>query len=171
MAILRVRSRPLKLSLLRLRAQEYRIRPTARSCPIRTLRSKLDAEALATIVLLIAVLVIGLATVGDYGITVDEFNADDYGPKALHWYTSGFRDRSTFDSVEETLWYYGPWFHMWVASVQSLGWLDPLNVRHGMTFMIGLAGLAALFPIGRLAVGRWAGFAAIVLCLMTGYLY
>ena len=108
---------------------------------------------------------------GDYGISTDEFNADDYGRKALAWYVSGFRDRSMFDSVEETLWFYGPWFHMAVASVQSLGLFDPWNVRHGMTFAIGLAGLAALLPIGRLAVGRWAGFAAIVLCLITGNLY
>jgi hypothetical protein len=30
---------------------------------------------------------------------------------------------------------------------------------------------AALLPIGRLAVGRWAGLTAIVLCLLTGYFY
>ena len=40
-----------------------------------------------------------------------------------------------------------------------------------MTFLVGLAGVAALLPIGRLAIGRWAGLTAIVLCLMTGYLY
>ena len=40
-----------------------------------------------------------------------------------------------------------------------------------MTFLVGLAGLAALLPLGRLAMGRWAGLTAIVLCLMTGYLY
>jgi hypothetical protein len=135
------------------------------------LRSRIDAEALATVALLSAVFFIGLATAGDYGITNDEFNADDYGRKALAWYTSGFRDRSMFESVEETLWFYGPWFHVAVAWVQRLGWLDPWNVRHSMTFAIGLAGLAALLPIGRIAVGRWAGFAAIVLCLVTGNLY
>ena len=40
-----------------------------------------------------------------------------------------------------------------------------------MTFLVGLGGLAALLPIGRLAAGRWAGLIAIALCLMTGYLY
>jgi hypothetical protein len=134
-------------------------------------RLAVDAETLTTVALLSCALAIGLATVGDYGMTVDEFNADDYGPKALAWYTSGFTDRSTFDSVEDTLWYYGPWFHILITLVQSLRFADPWTVRHAMTFMAGLAGLAALLPIGRLAVGRWAGLVAIGLCLTTGYLY
>ena len=40
-----------------------------------------------------------------------------------------------------------------------------------MTFATGIAGLAALVPLGRLAVGRWAGLVAVSLCLTTGYLY
>ena len=69
--------------------------------------------------LLGAVLVVGLATATDYPLTVDEFNTDDYGPKALAWYTSGFKDRSHFETVEFSLWYYGPWFQMITAYVQS----------------------------------------------------
>jgi hypothetical protein len=60
----------------------------------------IDAEIIAAATLLSAVLVVGLATAADYGLTVDEFNTDDYGPKALAWYTSGFRDRSHFETVE-----------------------------------------------------------------------
>ena len=148
-------------------------RPTARRSAALWLppRAKLDAEILAAAMLLSAALVIGLATVGDYGISVDEFNADDYGRKALAWYASGFTDRSSFETVEDTLWYYGPWFHILTAVVQSFRIADPWTVRHAMTFMTGLAGLAALVPIGRLAVGRWAGLIAISLCLTTGYLY
>ena len=46
---------------------------------------------------------------------------------------------------------------MLTAFVQSLRLADPLTVRHAMTFLVGLAGLAALLPIARLSVGRWAG--------------
>ena len=53
------------------------------------------------------------------GISIDEFNADDYGPKALAWYTSGFTDRAHFEQVEAPLWYYGPWFQIVVAYRQS----------------------------------------------------
>src|SRR5947207_1862607 len=93
-------------------------------------------------------LVVGLATAGDYGITIDEFNTEDYGRKALAWYTSGFRDRASFEAVEPPLWYYGPWFQMLVAWVQSWAVADPLTIRHALTFVAGLCGLAALLPLG-----------------------
>jgi hypothetical protein len=130
-----------------------------------------DAEIIASIVVLTATLVVGLATAADYGVGIDEFNADDYGPKALAWYTTGFTDRSHFETVEFSLWYYGPWFHMLTAYLQSFDLFDRFTVRHAMTFVVGLAGIAALLPLGRIAVGRWAGLTAIVLCLTTGYLY
>src|SRR5262245_13730887 len=133
-------------------------------------RHALDAGTASAGILALA-LVIGLATASHYGMTVDEFNTDDYGPKALAWYTSGFTDRSHFETVEFSLWYYGPWFQMLTAFVQSLGLADPLTVRHGITFAVGLAGLAALLPLARLTVGAWAGPAALVLCLTTGTLY
>jgi hypothetical protein len=131
----------------------------------------IDGEIIAAAALLGAVLVLGVATAADYAMTVDEFNTDDYGPKALAWYTSGFKDRSHFETVEFSLWYYGPWFQMLTAYVQSLDVADRVIVRHVLTFLVGLAGVAALLPIGRLAVGRWAGLTAIVLCLLTGYFY
>jgi hypothetical protein len=130
-----------------------------------------DPEILITVGLLCAVVVIGLATVGDYSITIDEFNADDFGQKALAWYASGFTDRSLFTEVEQTLWYYGPWFHILTAWAQSLGLAPHWAVRHALTFLFGLAGIAMLLPIGRLAAGRWAGLVAVTLCLTTGYLY
>lgn len=130
-----------------------------------------DVEILIATALLCGAAVIGFATVGDYGITVDEWNADDYGEKALAWYASGFSDRAMFEDVEDTLWFYGPWFHMLTAFVQSLEVGEHWTVRHAMTFLAGLAGVAMLLPMARIAIGRWAGLAAIVLCLTTGYLY
>jgi len=144
---------------------------TSANASQRWTKSPIDAEIVAAAALLSAVLVVGLATVADYGLTVDEFNTDDYGPKALAWYTSGFKDRSHFETVEFSLWYYGPWFHMLTAYVQSFDFADRITVRHAMTFLVGLAGVAALLPLGRLAAGRWAGLVAIALCLMTGYFY
>jgi hypothetical protein len=132
---------------------------------------RFDSERLIATALLWGAVVVGLATVGDYGITVDEWNADDYGPKGLAWYVSGFSDRAMFDDVEDTLWYYGPWFHMLTAFVQSFETGEHWTVRHAMTFLAGVAGIAMLLPMARLAIGHWSGLAAIVLCLTTGYLY
>lgn len=128
-----------------------------------------DPEFLIGGVLLVAVLCLGLATAADYGITTDEFIFDPYGPKALSWYTSGFTDRSLFSYYDTYL--YGPWFQILVALAQSLHIASPFTVRHAMSFVVGLSGIAALIPIARLAIGRWAGLAAVVLCLTTGNLY
>jgi hypothetical protein len=137
----------------------------------RTKAAAIDPEFAVGLGLLAVALVVGLVTAADYGVTIDEFNANDYGPKALAWYTSGFTDRSHFETVEAPLWYYGPWAHMLIAAVQSLGLAHPLTIRHALTFVIGLAGVAALYPVARLSFGRWVGPAAIVICLATGYLY
>jgi hypothetical protein len=137
----------------------------------RTRAAAIDIERAVGLALVATALIVGLATAADYGVTIDEFNVNDYGPKALAWYTSGFVDRSHFQTVEPPLWYYGPWFQMVTAAVQSLGLADPLAIRHALTFAVGLAGVAALHPIARLSFGRWVGPAAIVICLSTGYLY
>jgi hypothetical protein len=129
----------------------------------------IDGEVAATVALIAAVLAIGLLTAGDYGITSDEFVFDAYGPRALAWYVSGFTDRTWFEHLDERP--YGPWFQILVAGVQSLGMGERFAVRHAITFVTGIGGLAALLPLARLTVGRWAGFAAIVLCLITGNFY
>lgn len=126
-------------------------------------------ESLASVVLLACTLLIGLATIRDYGITVDEFLFDDYGAKALAWYVRGGTDTSLI--YHDDIWLYGPWFQMLTASVQSLNLADRFDVRHAMTFVVGIAGLAAVVPIGRIVAGPWAGFAALALCLLTGNLY
>src|SRR5690349_12368447 len=141
------------------------------SAGARTRRFTIDREVLAVGALLAVAALVALWTVGDYGITVDEFNADDYGQKSLAWYTSLFTNRSNFDSVEDTLWFYGPWFHILTTLVQSLDLAAHWTTRHLLTFLLGLAALAALLPMARLAGGRWAGLIAVVLCLSTGYLY
>jgi hypothetical protein len=77
---------------------------------------EVDADLVAGTVILAMALVTGLTTASHYGMTIDEFNTDDYGPKALAWYISGFTDRSHFETVEFSLWYYGPWFQILTCS-------------------------------------------------------
>jgi hypothetical protein len=122
-----------------------------------------DVASAAAVGLLGAVLVIGLVTARNYAISIDEFIYDAFGNKALASYRDAFTDLSSP--------IYAPWFQAITALVQSFGLGTAFDVRHTTTFVIGLLGLAALIPIGKLAIGRWAGFVAIVLCLMTGAFY
>ena len=148
---------------------------TASPAPARTARYTrplpIPTDILAGVIVLGTALVTGLIIAGDFSFTIDEFNADEYGPKALAWYTSGFTDRSQFETVEEWLWGYGPWFQILTAFVQSFKLADPIAVRHAMTFLVGLIGVAAILPIARLTFGAWAGVIAIILSLATGYFY
>ena len=122
-----------------------------------------DAETAAAVALLGAVLVIGLATVRNYGITIDEFTYDAFGAKALAGYRNAFTDLAAP--------IYAPWFQALTALVQSFGLASAFDARHATTFVTGIVGLAAVIPIGKLAIGRWAGFVAVALCLMTGAFY
>lgn len=130
---------------------------------------RIDGEIFATGVLLSVVAIIGFSTFHDYGIATDEFNMNDQGTKFLAWFTSGFTDKSWLDDADGK--FYGAWFSVLVAYAQSFQGADPFDVRHGITFLVSLAGLATVLPLGRLAIGRWAGFTAIALCLTTGYVY
>jgi hypothetical protein len=131
----------------------------------RWLRAVTEGRAAALV--LGTVLVIGLLTAKDYGITPDEFLFDHYGPNAVAWYAHG--DRGLFDYYD--LYHYGPWAQVLIYLAQSLHLAGRFTTRHAVTFMIGLAGIAALIPIGRYVAGRWAGLAAVVLSLTTGNLY
>jgi hypothetical protein len=126
----------------------------------------IDAEYAATAGLLGAVLVIGLATVGNYAVTPEEFRYDELGPRLLSLYGG---DREAVSASDGNA--YAQWFQVLTAAVQSFLPTNRFDVRHALTFLIGLAGLAALLPLGRLAIGRWAGLTAIVLCLLTGNFY
>jgi len=134
-------------------------------------RSGIRPEIVITTALLCGTLVVGFATLRDYGIALDEWNADEYGVKALAWYTSGFNDRGMFNDVEETLWYYGPWFQILTALIQALDIAGHWTTRHAVTLVTGIVGIATLVPLARRVAGPWAGLTAIILCLTTGYLY
>src|SRR4029079_17995917 len=103
-------------------------------------RPALPGPANVGIIIIVVVLITGMATAGDYGISIDEFNTEDYGRKALAWYTSGFRARASFEAVDRLLCYSGPSFQILIAWVQSWLEADPLTIRHALTFALGLCG-------------------------------
>ena len=145
---------------------EPRTRLPVSAPPAPRAARSVDTEFAATAGLLGAVLVIGLATVGNYAITPEEFRYDELGPRLLSLYGG---DREALPAADAPV--HAQWFQVLTAAVQSVIPANRFDVRHAMTFLIGIGGLAALLPIGRLAIGRWAGLTAIVLCLLTGNFY
>lgn len=108
-------------------------------------------------------------TAADNGISVDEFLFDTYGAKSLSYYTTMGVDRSSFVWYDNFL--YGPWFHMVVATLQSLDLAPPFDVRHIATGFLSLIGLVGVFAIGRRVFNARTGFFAVVLLLLTGNYY
>ena len=122
----------------------------------------LDGELVAVIAVLGVALTIGLLTAGDYGLSVDEFNTDDYGPKALAWYTSGFAIVRISRRSSNICGCTGPGSRY--SPHSSSRCISPTRSPRAtrVTFVVGLVGLAAVVPIARLTIGRWAGLAALV---------
>ena len=124
------------------------------------------SETLLVLLVLGVALAIGLATAADYGLTIDEFNTEDYGPKALAWYTSGFATGPVRDRRISLV----------LRSVVSdarrgravAGRRRPAHhpARHDLR--VGLAGSPRSFR-GPADLGCLGRAAALTLCLPTGY--
>ena len=126
-----------------------------------------DQAALAALVVLVAIVV---ATYGDYGISNDEQVQQIYGEKLVALYLSGFTDRSAFNY--ENLYLYGGLFDMIVVGLQNLvPWADPYEVRHLLSGLIGVAGIAATWRLARLFGGPRAGFLALAFIALTAPWY
>src|SRR5215813_11333236 len=79
----------------------------------RYLRSRLaahDRYDLATALLLGALAVVALATIGDYAISNDEEVQQHYGELIIAWYASGFTDQTLFHF--KNLYLYGCLFNI-----------------------------------------------------------
>ncbi|MSO54915.1 MAG: hypothetical protein EXQ90_07340 [Rhodospirillales bacterium] len=126
-----------------------------------------DQAALLSLLLLIVLVV---ATYSDYGISNDEEAQQIYGEKLVELYLSGFADRSAFDY--ENLYLYGGLFDMIVVGLQSLlPWADLYEVRHLLSGLIGVSGIAATWRLARLFGGPRAGFLALAFLALTAPWY
>ncbi|TAN50853.1 MAG: hypothetical protein EPN26_09665 [Rhodospirillales bacterium] len=117
------------------------------------------------IALLVAVLVLVGLLFRDYGITHDEAVQNEYGQMILSYYTSFFQDRSALEYLD--LFRYGGFFDLIAAIVNSVSPLGVFETRHLMGGVIGVAGLAGAWRLGRLLGGERAGVLAIVLLALT----
>jgi hypothetical protein len=129
-----------------------------------------DAYDVATGVLLAALLVLALATLKAYAISNDEEVQQRYGELIITYYLSGFRDQSLFHF--SNLYLYGGLFDIVaVLAERALPFLDPYLVRHVLSALTGVAGIAGAWATARLIAGSRAGAIAALALAVTGCWY
>lgn len=119
--------------------------------------------------LLLVVLALVFLTFRDYGISWDEAGQNTYGKLLLAYYTSGFADRSAFSFAN--LFYYGGAFDLAAALANAALPLDEYETRHLLGGLVGVAGLAGAWRLGRELGGPRAGFIALALLATTARYY
>ena len=124
----------------------------------RALRIGADGAALTALLLAACLAVL---TFRDYGVTWDEPGLRTYGQMLVAWYRSGFADGSAFSFAN--LRYYGGAFDILATLLEPWIGLDPYAWRHLLGAMIGLAGLALIWRLGRRLGGPGAGLLALLL--------
>lgn len=128
------------------------------------------ARYLAVVVLLAAGCYV-LLSHADHGISNDEEVQHVYGRLLFDFYLSGLTDLRAF--AYKNLYLYGGLFDLIAASLERLFGFDPdgeavWTMRHLLSGIFGLAGLAGCWMLGRRVGGEWVGLLALILLLITG---
>lgn len=113
---------------------------------------------------LIAVLLLALATYEDFGITHDEGNHVNYGKAILRLYTSLGRDWSATEAIN---YLYAGGYDLAGAVFAKFTELDPFVSNHLLGMLVGWMGIVASWALARRLRGPRAGLAAAVLLSLT----
>jgi hypothetical protein len=123
-----------------------------------------------TFALLLAVLLaLVLATFKQYAVSNDEGLQHHYGELILAYYRSGFADRSVFEYGN--LYLYGGLFDILAVLVSHALPFNLYDIRHVMSALAGLGGVAASFATARLILGPRAGLIAGIALAACGVWY
>jgi hypothetical protein len=131
--------------------------------------TKIDWFDLGSIALLGTLTILVLATFRDYAITNDEWIQHRYGELIIEYYKSGFADRSVFQL--DNLYLYGGLFDIAAILLSHVTPLDPFDLRHLMSALIGIVGLGSAIATARLIEGPRAGLLAGIALAVCGSWY
>jgi hypothetical protein len=117
------------------------------------------------------VILLGLVglTFKQYAVSNDEGLQHHYGELIIAYYRSGFADRSVF--AFDNLYLYGGLFDIVAVLLQRLLPFDPYDIRHILSALAGLGGIAAVWATGRMIAGPRAGFIAAAALTVCGVWY
>jgi 4-amino-4-deoxy-L-arabinose transferase-like glycosyltransferase len=124
----------------------------------------------AVAALLFGVLVALVAfTFRDYAISNDEEVQQRYAELIVAYYQSGFVDQSVFQF--RNLYLYGGLFDLVAVGLQNLLPLEPYAVRHLLTALTGVGGIAAVWATARAIGGSRAALLAALAIALCGTWY
>ena len=123
----------------------------------------------AAALLITALVMLALATFREYAVSNDEGLQHHYGELIIAYYTSGFADRSVFDF--SNLYLYGGLFDIVAVLLAHLLPFDPYDIRHVMSALAGIGGIAATWATARMIAGPRAGLCAALGLSLCGVWY
>jgi len=131
--------------------------------------SRLSGFDLATLAVIAALFVLVLLTFRVYAVSNDEWVQHHCGELILNYYKSGFADRALFQF--DNLYLYGGLFDIVAVALSHVVPLEVYDLRHLMTGLCGIGGIAAAAAIARRIAGPRAGFLAALLLATCGAWY
>jgi hypothetical protein len=123
----------------------------------------------ATLVLLAALVVAAVMTFRHYAISNDEEVQHRYGELIIAYYASGFSDDTLFHY--RNLYLYGGLFDVAAVLVARVLAVDPYVIRHLLSALAGIGGIAAAWATARLLAGPRAGLLAAATLAVCGMWY
>ena len=136
---------------------------------LRARFARADACDLASVFLFATLILLVAFTFRDYAISNDEEVQQRYGELIVRYYASGFADQSLFHFRD--LYLYGGLFDLLAVGLERLIPVDPYAVRHLLSALTGVGGIAATWATARAVGGRRAGFLAAAALAVCGVWY
>jgi hypothetical protein len=136
---------------------------------LRTRLARADRYDAIAAVLFGALLVLVALTFPDYAISNDEEVQQRYAELIVAYYQSGFVDQTVFHF--RNLYLYGGLFDLAALGLQRLLPLEPYEVRHLLTAVIGVGGIGAVWATARAIGGSRAGLLAALAIALCGTWY
>ena len=131
--------------------------------------ARVDAYDFAAALVFLTLIGLVAFTFGDYGISNDEEVQQRYGELIVRYYASGFTDQAVFHF--RNLYLYGGLFDLVAVGLQKILPLDPYAVRHLLSALTGVGGIAAVWATARSIGGPRAGLLAAIALAVCGVWY
>jgi len=128
-----------------------------------------DRYDFAALLLFGALILLVAFTFGDYAISNDEGVQQRYGEMIIAYYASGFANEALFHF--RNLFLYGGLFDVVAVGLEKLLPLDIYAVRHLLSALTGLGGIAAVWATARAIGGSRAGVLAAAALAVCGTWY